>query len=276
MQNNNGVISAVEIDTNGISNPWNASLVRVSRANGMIELKTNNYETGQSLLIQKSGEDEGIFFRDNGESEGPTAVFKIDREIPEAFYGSFYFMENTSTSFSIYFDTITKTAHGTFDISFDDDDSLPVWQLNKGVFFDVPYDLGELHVNGEIRADLDSLPFESDNNLGFVNSSSELEFNFNDEDAAQTIRILLPLDIKSGTYTSQDNNLEGIFFEFKDFTEMGFNHPTAGNINLAIIYHNPETKAIAGTFSFDRPSWNEHPLKKIRHGYFEFIYNDWR
>jgi len=273
---NGGTISAIEIDTNGTSSPWKADLVRVSRSNGMIQLQTNNYATGQSLLIEKEGEEEGSFFRDFGEAVSPTALFNIDRDIPEEQHFSQGVLKNTSTEFSVYFDTIARTASGSFDISFDDDNVLPVWRLTEGEFFDVPYDFGLLNVNGEISAELDGVPFQFGNNLGFVDHTfNVLQLTFTDLTAVQQIDIKLPLNIEAGTYASSENNLDDISISFTDFTELNSPEAISANIVLTITYHNPVTNAIAGTFSFDRPATEDYAIRQVRNGYFEFIYNDW-
>lgn len=278
LRSNGGYISALLTDTNGMTSPWSADLVRISRSQGRIELITNHYETGQTLFIEVLGEAAGAYIRDYGENESPKGYLELHRELTDVTYYSNGANAGTFTEFTVSFDTITQTANGTFDLSFDDDNAEPLWTLSNGQFTNVPYGYDRNTVEGVVNATINGVPFGFSSTYGFFNTTfNSLNFSFyTSGDFSPFIEMSLPSDISTGTYSAAENNLTDISVLCARYIS---GPPESSylpdNLEITIIYHNLETRAIAGTYSFDSPDLIFGDTLNVRDGYFEFVYNDW-
>jgi hypothetical protein len=279
LQSNGGTISAILTDTNGIVSPWTADHVRISRSQGRVKLYTNNYETGQTLLIEIDGEDQGAYIRDFGEEQSPVGYLELHREFINDTYYSNGANPGTFTEFTISFDTLNKTANGTFELSFGDDDGQSMYKLSKGQFNNVPYGYNRNSVEGTVYAVINGVPTNFSSASGYRSGTfNSLSFSFaSSAEFSPFVRISLPSDISEGTYSAAENNLTDI----SALCARHISGPPApqyipDSLEINIIYHNLQTRAISGTYSFnDIDQFLFGDTLFVRDGTFEFVYNDW-
>jgi hypothetical protein len=276
LQNNGGTISATVIDSVGFQSDWTTDLVRIERYEGWMRLKTNNYETGEKLTIELENDNPGSYFRNFGEGGSLRALFEPSRDQPLSFASIEQFLQ-TSTEFTIAYDTLNNTASGSFDIYFTQSNDNPRWKLSSGIFENVPYNSTLLGVNGTFNAEINGVPMDLNFNAGFIDHTNDrIDLSFNDLDNEEAVGIRIPSDFSAGTYTEGAGGLPWNGLQYQSFSGMNPGPSISENPVLTILYHDRVNRTIAGQFSLDVPEDETGPFREIRNGFFECQYNDWQ
>ena len=146
--------------------------------------------------------------------------------------------------------TTDSLLNGTFQLNLMETTNGNSVLVTNGVFQDVKYITAPPSQNGEMFANLDSIPWIAASINGAINTfSNKLIIEATDATGFQSVELHLPQNITPGVYSLGNPNFStygatyspGGFNSIKLVADVG---------TLKINIHNPNLKQIAGTFSF--------------------------